>query len=219
MSYFFSTKRRLLLLSALLGVSFFVGGDFLFAQASPFRCFPQAGSESGSFRGDLTIPEGAVNTDSLSQNKDFFIKCENTTDPSKVGTAKAAAKVIEKLTAKVDLTVDVVPTGNDDQPDFITAPYGTTHILRWKSQNVSSCFGTGFSTGGALNNTDKGVPVGPLVNERNPYSIKCTAAANAATLLAPFDDVGVFTVLPSVSCAPDPVTKTTYFTNESITWK
>ena len=96
MRYFFATKRRLLLLSVLLGVSFFVGGGLLFAQSFPFECRPGAGSESGGFQSSLPIPEGTTDTDALNQDKEFTIVCVNTSDPDQnnASSAKVTAQVI-----------------------------------------------------------------------------------------------------------------------------
>ena len=68
MRYFSLKRHRLLLLSALLGVSFLNGGGFLFAQTSPFDCRPEGGSESGGFAGGLTVPEGTADSAVLDQD-------------------------------------------------------------------------------------------------------------------------------------------------------
>ncbi|MEK7529658.1 MAG: hypothetical protein AAB570_01920, partial [Patescibacteria group bacterium] len=144
-------------------------------------------------------------------------------DASNCSVASAKIIIVPKLIAKVDLTVDVVPTGSNDQPDTISASYGTKHILRWKGTNVVNGACTLaltsaipiqilVSNGSAENLT--GVEIGPMVNPQNEYQISCTAVPNAIPSPA-MDGVSIGITAPTVSCAPSP---TSAHVNETITW-
>lgn len=63
---------------------------------------------------------------------------------------------------------------------------GQTSVLKWTSVNATSCMSAGgFSTGGAANNSNPGVLVGPLT-ETASYAITCTGeggSVNANTVV------------------------------------
>ena len=119
-------------LSALLGVSFFVGNGLLFAQSSPFECTPAEGSKSGGFTDVLTIPEGITNTEALNQDKIFTINCVNTTDLSKKATDDATAQIIY-----VDLTAGV-PTLAGAGTGVANQFYAGTIAISGKATNIGN---------------------------------------------------------------------------------
>ena len=130
------------------------------------------------------------------------------------GTKTGRVRVRDSVNATVtsaNCTNDAVPPGTTVivNPPSVTASLtaddtsiavGGSTTLRWSSQNATSCAGTGFSTGGALNNQNPGVSTSAL-NETGTYNYQLSCAGNGGPALS---NAAVTVYSPDASITANP---------------
>ena len=109
------------------------------------------------------------------------------------------------------LPVADIKANNSDAP--ITIPTGSSANLTWSSLNATSCSGTNFSTGGALNNST-GVSTGALFSSQT-YTITCDNGSNSDSDPV---TVNVAGSPPVVTISANPTSGTVDVVNPSLTW-
>lgn len=130
------------------------------ANTTPGSCtspdFPTGGATAGS----VPVSPGSTTT--------YHLTC---TGPG--GTTPVYTATVTVNPPPVTATLTANPSSIDS---------GSSSKLTWTSSNATNCTGTGFSTGGALNNST-GVSVSPTTN--TTYSLTCTGPGGTYTANAP----------------------------------
>lgn len=118
------------------------------------------------------------------------------------GTAYTCGGSCTTVTGTDSVTVTAAPAPTPTlNASATTIAYGGSTTLTWTSSNATSCTGTGFSTGGATNNST-GVVVTPTAN--TTYSISCTGLGGTGTANRAITVTGV--PAPTINFSANPLT-------------